>query len=189
MDALVVPKFGSQDSGINRTADVAPNSNVYRVEGSNPIYSIEQSSNSNHDDSFDNIRYLLMLYFSRDQLDDLLKKLNSQSSGDSIFIGVEDNPEFRDYKNNRVNGKVNNGFVQEALPFTNVTRRNPLINEPTSHEISEPSYPPPPPPPRSAKRPAPPVPVVYEDFGEEDESVDDIMDANFSFGNVIMTEV
>ncbi|KAI9562557.1 hypothetical protein GHT06_010010 [Daphnia sinensis] len=170
--ALAVPKFGSQDSGINRIAETVPTSNVYAVQGSNPIYSIEQSSNSNHDDSFDKI---------------------SQSSGDSIFIGVEDNPEFKDYINKRMNGKANNGVVKEAasLPFEAVSRRNPLMDRSFEEEKPEPKHPPPPPPPRSIKRPAPPVPVLYEDDGGDYAVVDgsDNIDSNFSFGDITMTAI
>ncbi|KAK4025229.1 hypothetical protein OUZ56_014304 [Daphnia magna] len=165
--ALAVPKIGSQDSGINRVADAVPTSNKHAVQGSNPMWSIEQLSNSNHDDSFDNI---------------------SQSSGDSIFIGVEDNPEFKDYINGRMNVKVNNGIVKEASshPFDAVSRRNPLVDE----EKHEPNHPPPPPP-RSVKKSAPPIPVLYEDDDGEYVDVDgsDYIDSNFSFGDITMTEI
>lgn len=113
---------------------------------------------------------------------------NSQSSGDSIFIGVEDNPEFKDYINGRMNVKVNNGIVKEASshPFDAVSRRNPLVDE----EKHEPNHPPPPPP-RSVKKSAPPIPVLYEDDGGEYVDVDgsDYIDSNFSFGDITMTEI
>ncbi|XP_057368096.1 cadherin-23-like [Daphnia carinata] len=169
--ALAVPKFGSQDSGINPIAETVLNSNVYAVQGSNPIYSIEHSSNSNHDDSFDKI---------------------SQSSGDSIFIGVEDNPEFKDYLSKGINGKANNGIIHEvaSLPFEVVSRRNPLMDRSLDEEKPEPNHPPPPPP-RTVKRPAPPVPVLYEDddgdYAELDASNN--IDSNFSFGDVTMTAI
>ena len=102
----------------------------------------------------------------------------SQSSGDSILIGVENNPEFNTKK---ANG--NSRYIEENLPyaFQNVSRRNPLVND----SPPEPVHPPPPPPPQ-VKRPAPPVPVLNlddSDLSEEDD------DSNFSFGDVTMTAI
>lgn len=120
----------------------------------------------------------------------------SESSGDSILIGVENNPEFKGYK---PNGK-SNGIVLEAssLPFQNVSRRNPLLLD--KSPLPEPNYPPPPPPPpprtASAKRPAPPPPVpVLEDVhsdldGSSDmDDLEDAMNSNFSFGTNVMTAI
>lgn len=107
---------------------------------------------------------------------------------------MEDNPEFRNYK---PNGKVN-GYNHEvsSLPYQNVARRNPLVEDSSQ---PEPSYPPPTAP-RATKRAAPPPPVLtltaeedyseaedyeeIEDFGE----VEDAMHSNFSFGKS-MTEM
>jgi len=102
--ALTSTKFGSQDSGINRIGVAVPNSNKHAIEGSNPIWNDTAMENPQDD----NI---------------------SQSSGDSVLIGVEDNPEFRNYKG----GRQNHGFQHEnaSLPYRNVVRRNPLA------EISE----------------------------------------------------
>ena len=102
----------------------------------------------------------------------------SQSSGDSILIGVENNPEFNTKK---ANG--NSRYIEENLPyaFQNVSRCNPLVND----SPPEPVHPPPPPPPQ-VKRPAPPVPVLNlddSDLSEEDD------DSNFSFGDVTMTAI
>jgi len=74
--------FGSQDSGINR-ADI-PNTNVFAVEGTNPLF--------NTDVSFDN---------GAAQFDSV-----SESSGDSILIGVENNLEFRGYREGQTNRTV-----------------------------------------------------------------------------------
>ena len=102
----------------------------------------------------------------------------SQSSGDSILIGVENNPEFNTKK---ANG--NSRYIEENLPyaFQNVSRRNPLVND----SPPEPVHPPPPPPPQ-VKRPAPPVPVLNLDESDRSEEDDD---SNFSFGDVTMTAI
>jgi hypothetical protein len=102
----------------------------------------------------------------------------SQSSGDSILIGVESNPEFNTKKTNG-----NSRYIEEDLPyaFQNVSRRNPLVND----SPPEPVHPPPPPPPQ-VKRPAPPVPVLNLDDSDRSEEDDD---SNFSFGDVTMTAI
>ena len=106
----------------------------------------------------------------------------SQSSGDDILIGVENN---REFDTKKANG--NSRYIEEDLPYysQNVSRRNPLVND----SPPEPVHPPPPPPPQqSAKRPAPPVPVLNLDDGDRSEEDDD-SGSNYSFGDVTMTAI
>lgn len=106
----------------------------------------------------------------------------SESSGDSVLIGVEDNPEFRGYKPN----EKTNGYKQEvsSLPFQNVSRRNPLMDD---NSLPEPSFPPPPPPAyqRSAKRAAPSPPLSSTILEDDIEEIEDAMNSNFSFGSSV----
>jgi len=71
-------KFGSQESGINRMGVSFPNTNAHAVEGSNPVWNAHTT------------------YLSQDQFNQFDNI--SQSSGDSILIGVEDKEEFRGYQ-------------------------------------------------------------------------------------------
>ena len=103
----------------------------------------------------------------------------SQSSGDSILIGVENNEEFNAKKAN------GNSRYEEDLPrdFQNVSRRNSLVNDSRPEPVH-----PPPPPQQSAKRPAPPVPVLKLDDSVRSEEDDD-SGSNYSFGDVTMTAI
>ncbi|KAK4881842.1 hypothetical protein RN001_005161 [Aquatica leii] len=67
LNKLSVPKFGSQESGLNRVGLAAPNTNKH-AEGSNPVYGNEKKT---------------------PEIDRL-----SIGSGDSELIGVEDDPNF-----------------------------------------------------------------------------------------------
>lgn len=71
--ALSTTKFGSSESVNNRLGVTVPNTNVF-AEGSNPIF----QSNVNGESHF--------------------APRGSDSSGDSVLVGVEDNPEFSGYK-------------------------------------------------------------------------------------------
>lgn len=118
----------------------------------------------------------------------------SQSSGDSILIGVENNPEFRNYNPRKKQPDLIPGFYDN-----NVIRRNPLVSE----GPPEPTFPPPPPPPssRSTKRPAPPAPSAplprtKEEPEEPFESSSDndydhqAINSNFTFSkNTALTEL
>lgn len=104
----------------------------------------------------------------------------SESSGDSVLIGVENDPEFA----------YNKPRSTESSPelFRVVHNRNPLfLNDEDS--VPQPNYPPPPPPARNlrlSKRPAPAPPTPIEEEEQESESGTDL---NFSFGDVTMTAV
>lgn len=53
LEALSIPKYGSQDSGLNRMGLAAPGTNKHTVEGSNPIWN--ETINA---PDFDAIRYV-----------------------------------------------------------------------------------------------------------------------------------
>lgn len=67
---LTEPKFGSDESNLNRKAINAPTTNLFAVEGSNPVFNNEVIK------------------------EDLMYDKHSIHSGDSDLIGVEDDPEF-----------------------------------------------------------------------------------------------
>lgn len=73
MKALSQTKFGSAESVNNRVGVTLPNTNVF-AEGSNPIFDAKINGKSS------------------------FTPRSSDSSGDSVLIGVEDNPEFASYK-------------------------------------------------------------------------------------------
>lgn len=69
--------FGSKASDLDKTGlglqmDVIPNSNMFKGEGANPMFNTSFKEYDRQDSG-------------------------SMSSGDSVLVGVEDNPEFRDY--------------------------------------------------------------------------------------------
>lgn len=70
LNKLSYPKFGSQESGLNRIGLAAPTTNKNATEGSNPIFRDGEKA-----PEIDRDRY-------------------SMGSGDSDLIGVEDNPNF-----------------------------------------------------------------------------------------------
>ncbi|XP_031352921.1 protein dachsous-like [Photinus pyralis] len=73
LNKLSCPKFGSQESGLNRIGLAAPTTNKNTTEGSNPVFRDGEKAQE-----IDRDRY-------------------SMGSGDSDLIGIEDNPNF-DYK-------------------------------------------------------------------------------------------
>ncbi|KAG5882080.1 hypothetical protein JTB14_034864 [Gonioctena quinquepunctata] len=79
---LTSKRFGSQDSGLNRLGISAPTTNKHAIEGSNPIFNVEDAKKSKGDFDTHSIR-----------------------SGDSDLIGVEDSPEF-DYNFNQRDDKT-----------------------------------------------------------------------------------
>lgn len=154
MKALSSPgtSFGSQESGLNRIGAV-PNTNKHTIEGSNPIWSNEGQTLPAYDD--------MMVRRNDPQFDNM-----SQSSGDSILIGVEDNKAFDNFMNNVVH------------------RNNPLLEqEPIADGFNNPSSN------KSTKRPAPlPPPITLSPPpGETDD--DDAMNSNFSFGASKLSEL
>ena len=157
--------FGSQDSGLNRIGAVVPNTNKHTIEGSNPVWSVEGHMVDDYDE--------MMVRKNDPQFDNM-----SESSGDSVLIGVENNKEF-------------DGFMG------NVIRRNPLLDlqqEPVD-SFDVPSNT------KSTKRTAPPPPIplsLPEPPGETNDDDDDsytyleekeAIDANFSFGSNKLTEL
>ena len=155
--------FGSQDSGLNRIGAVVPNTNKHTIEGSNPIWSVE-----GHTGDYDD----MMVRKNDAHFDNM-----SESSGDSVLIGVENNKEF-------------DGFIG------NVIRRNPLLDLQGSVDSSfdTPSNV------KSTKRAAPPPPIPLSLPPPPGESNDDddqcsyleeeeILNANFSFGANKLTEL
>ena len=78
-----------------------PNTNAHAVEGSNPVWNAHTTYLSQDQfNQFDNIRYSIRF---KDPLFQILIIISwpdsrSQSSGDSILIGVEDKEEFRGYQ-------------------------------------------------------------------------------------------
>ncbi|XP_068203196.1 cadherin EGF LAG seven-pass G-type receptor 2-like isoform X2 [Palaemon carinicauda] len=106
--------FGSVASDLNRmdVASGVPGSNKFAGEGANPMYNLSESYLRNDDSS-------------------------SVGSGDSVLVGVEDNPEFREYSadtKRAPKGQSNPAFsrsiddVAAPSPFSGGTRTNPLMD-------------------------------------------------------------
>ena len=89
----------------------------------------------------------------------------SESSGDSILIGVENDPDFKNYK------PSGNGIVLEtsSMPYQNISHRNQLLDDGPEPESD--CYPITPPLPRTApsKRPSPPLPELVLKGGHPSE--------------------
>jgi len=68
--ALSINAFGSKESGLHQAGLAVPGSNMYANQGANPIFSLDEKR---------------------------APDAESQTSGDSVLIGVEDDPEFRGY--------------------------------------------------------------------------------------------
>lgn len=138
-----VKALSSTDSASKETSDWSkgktvpvPNTNKHTAQGSNPVWSVE----------------------GKEEEEDQFGDNASESSGDSILIGVEDNPEFNQTR--RDDGQV--------------IRRNPLAGLET-----------PPPLPRS---PPPVLDIQHDNVEESNEYDDDaIINSNFSFGASKMT--
>ncbi|XP_059472061.1 cadherin-23-like [Neocloeon triangulifer] len=96
LEALSTTKFGSQESGLNRIAMNVPNTNKHAIEGSNPVWNEEMPSYDNQ----------------------------SQHSGDSELIGIEDKPDFA-YENQ--NFQSNFYGQDETLPPPYQTSNNPDV--------------------------------------------------------------
>ncbi|KAK3866876.1 hypothetical protein Pcinc_027618 [Petrolisthes cinctipes] len=94
--------FGSQESDLNRAGtDITkvPGSNLFTKEGANPMYNVP---------------------------DDNFRKgdTNSISSGDSVLVGVEDNPEFKSAMRQKSEGIENNGFISNTTTMDNISMPN-----------------------------------------------------------------
>ncbi|XP_021960255.1 cadherin-23 [Folsomia candida] len=77
--ALTATTFGSQTSGLNRSGAVLdlPNTNEFAIQGSNPMWTTNPGDNEKRIPAFD---------------------AESIGSGGSVLIGVEDDQDFKDYK-------------------------------------------------------------------------------------------
>ncbi|XP_047489336.1 cadherin-23-like [Penaeus chinensis] len=108
--------FGSKESDLNRAGmemEVVPGSNMFKGEGANPMYNMSEDELRNDDTS-------------------------SIGSGDSVLVGVEDNPEFKNYINRRVNAPASpfesasgaRSIDQVSAPaaFAGTSRSNPLLD-------------------------------------------------------------
>ncbi|XP_042871061.1 cadherin-23-like [Penaeus japonicus] len=107
--------FGSKESDMNRVGtdmEVVPGSNMFKGEGANPMYNMSEAELRNDETS-------------------------SIGSGDSVLVGVEDNPEFRNYINRRADGpapseqaSAGRSIDQVSAPaaFAGATRTNPLLD-------------------------------------------------------------
>lgn len=105
--------FGSVASDLNRMdmGGGVPGSNKFAGEGANPMYNLSDSYLRNDDAS-------------------------SVGSGDSVLVGVEDNPDFKGYSaetNKATKGQSNPAFnrsiddIAAPSPFSGGTRANPLM--------------------------------------------------------------
>ncbi|XP_065341978.1 cadherin-23-like [Cloeon dipterum] len=81
LEALSTTKFGSQESGLNRISMNVPNTNKHAIEGSNPVWNEDVPNYDNQ----------------------------SQHSGDSELIGVEDKPDFA-YNNDNFQSSYGNFY-------------------------------------------------------------------------------
>ncbi|CAB3365089.1 Hypothetical predicted protein [Cloeon dipterum] len=81
LEALSTTKFGSQESGLNRISMNVPNTNKHAIEGSNPVWNEDVPNYDNQ----------------------------SQNSGDSELIGVEDKPDFA-YNNDNFQSSYGNFY-------------------------------------------------------------------------------
>ncbi|XP_018016570.1 cadherin-23 [Hyalella azteca] len=100
---LTTNTFGSHSSDLNRAGLAAvPNSNLFKGEGTNPMFNISLQE------------------FNK-------QETGSINSGDSVLVGVEDNPEFRDYKAGQ---KQDNSSRMDAPAYVGadgVASNNPLF--------------------------------------------------------------
>lgn len=118
--------FGSKESDLNRAGmemEVVPGSNMFKGEGANPMYNMSEDELRNDETS-------------------------SIGSGDSVLVGVEDNPEFKNYINRRADapapsecasGARSIDQVSAPAAFTETTRSNPLLDmgEVEDRDLSE----------------------------------------------------
>ncbi|XP_037791100.1 cadherin-87A-like [Penaeus monodon] len=107
--------FGSKESDLNRAGmdmEVVPGSNMFKGEGANPMYNMSEDELRNDDTS-------------------------SIGSGDSVLVGVEDNPEFKNYINRRADapapfesasGARSIDQVSAPAAFAGTSRTNPLLD-------------------------------------------------------------
>ncbi|KAF2360370.1 hypothetical protein FHG87_008878 [Trinorchestia longiramus] len=99
---LTTNTFGSQASDLNKTGvTAAPNSNLFKGEGTNPMFNISLQEFNNQDN-------------------------RSISSGDSVLVGVEDNPEFQDYKVDQ--GRNSKADAPTFVGADGIASNNPLFS-------------------------------------------------------------
>lgn len=151
--------FGSQSSDINRIGmgmAAVPGSNKFAGEGANPMYNMPETNIRNDDSS-------------------------SIGSGDSVLVGVEDNPEFKNYmiRQDLDSGLDNPAFsrtideVSVPAGLSGGPRTNPLLQMQLGAEdhdladgLAELDF---------ATR--------HSSSGSEDTSFHENLNSNFSFGN------
>ncbi|XP_069165786.1 cadherin-AgCad1 [Procambarus clarkii] len=149
--------FGSQSSELNRVGTelaAIPGSNKFTGEGANPMYNMADS--------------------------DLRNDSSSIGSGDSVLVGIEDNPEFKNKQHMDVysgfeNGAFGRSIDQVSAPsaLSGGSRTNPLLQLQESgedHDLADgvPDY-------NFGKG--------SESNGSDDESFHKNVNSNFSFGN------